>query len=45
MAMHREANDKVFAQISQILQKGGKEAVVEAIGGPVCQSGFQRLNG
>ena len=45
MAKHREANDKVFAQIAAAIQKGGKEAVIEAIGGPVCQSGFQRLNG
>ena len=45
MAKHREANDKVFYQIAQAIKKGGKEAVIEAIGGPVCQSGFQRLNG
>ena len=37
--------DKVFYTISQILKKGGKEAVMEAIGGPVCQTGFQRLIG
>ena len=45
MAKHREANDRVFAQIGEALKKGGVEAVKEAIGGPVCQSGFQRLNG
>ena len=45
LAIHREAVDKVFYQISEILKKGGKEAVLEAIGGPVCQTGFQRLIG
>ncbi len=45
LAIHREAVDKVFAQIAQILKTGGKEAVLEAIGGPVCQAGFQRLIG
>jgi glutamate-1-semialdehyde aminotransferase len=45
LAIHREAIDKVFCQIAAILQKGGKEAVLEAIGGPVCQTGFQRLIG
>lgn len=43
LALHREAIDKVFYQISRILQKGGKEAVLEAIGGPVAQTGFKRL--
>ena len=43
LAIHREAIDKVFCQIGQILKKGGKEAVLEAIGGPVCLSGFKRL--
>ena len=43
LAIHREAIDKVFYQIGQILKKGGKEAVLEAIGGPVCLSGFKRL--
>lgn len=41
--LHRTAVDKVFYQIGEVLKKGGKEAVLEAIGGPVCQSGFQRL--
>lgn len=35
--------DRVFGEISDILKKGGKEAIVEAIGGDVCQSGFKRL--
>lgn len=39
---HRVAIDKVFAQIAEI-QKGGLEAILEAIGGPVCLSGFARL--
>jgi len=43
LAQHREAIDKVFYQISQIVKKGGKEAVLEAIGGPVAQTGFKRL--
>ena len=43
MALHREAIDKVFYQIGQIIRKGGKEAILEAIGGPVCNSGFKRL--
>ena len=43
LTLHREAVDRVFEQIGQILRKGGKEAVLEAIGGPVCQTGFKRL--
>lgn len=43
--LHRTALDKVFYQIGQIIRKGGKEAILEAIGGPVCQTGFQRLIG
>ena len=42
LAKYRVAIDKVFAQIAEI-QKGGKEAILEAIGGPVCLSGFARL--
>jgi glutamate-1-semialdehyde aminotransferase len=42
LAKYRVAIDKVFAQIAEI-QKGGKEAILEAIGGPVCLSGFKRL--
>jgi hypothetical protein len=45
LQLHRTAIDKVFYQIGQIYKAGGKEAVTEAIGGPVCQTGFQRLNG
>ena len=43
LKIHREALDKVFAEIAAIVKKGGKEAVIEAIGGPVCQTGFARL--
>ena len=45
MELHRTALDKVFYQMSEAVKKGGKEAVLEAIGGPVCQTGFQRLIG
>ena len=43
LALHREVIDKVFYQIGETLRKGGKEAILEAIGGPVCNSGFKRL--
>jgi len=43
LAIHREVIDKVFCQIAQIIKKGGKEAVLEAIGGPVRMTGFKRL--
>ncbi len=43
LALHREVIDKVFCQIGEIIKKGGKEAILEAIGGPVCNSGFKRL--
>lgn len=43
MDRYREAIDKVFETISEIIKKGGKEAVVEALEGKVCQSGFKRL--
>ena len=43
LALHREVIDKVFYQIGEIIKKGGKEAILEAIGGPVCLSGFKRL--
>ena len=43
LAQHRETIDKVFYQISQVVKKGGKEAILEAIGGPVAQTGFKRL--
>ena len=45
LALYRTAIDKVFYQIAEILKKGGKETILEAIGGPVCQTGFQRLIG
>ena len=43
LELHREVLDKVFCQIGEIIKKGGKEAILEAIGGPVCHSGFARL--
>ena len=43
LTIHREVIDKVFCQIGEIIRKGGKEAILEAIGGPVCLSGFKRL--
>lgn len=43
LALYREAIDQVFAQIAATIRKGGREAVLEAIGGPVCQTDFQRL--
>lgn len=43
LKIHREALDKVFAKIGEIIKKGGKEAIREEIGGPVCQTGFARL--
>ena len=43
LALHREALDRVFGKIGKILKAGGIETVREAIGGPVCQSGFKRL--
>ncbi|MCI8525481.1 MAG: aminotransferase class III-fold pyridoxal phosphate-dependent enzyme [Oscillospiraceae bacterium] len=41
--LHRAALDRVFARIAGIWRAGGEEAVLAAIGGPVCQSGFKRL--
>lgn len=38
-----EAVDKVFGKISDLMKKGGKEAVLEALDGKVCQTGFKRL--
>ncbi len=43
LQLHREAVDRVFAKISQVLAAGSRTAVLEAIGGPVCQAGFGRL--
>lgn len=45
MYAYGEAIDRVFGEIADILRKGGVEAVLEAIGGPVCHSGFSRLIG
>lgn len=43
LTLYRAAIDKVFYHISEAIKKGGKESVLEAIGGPVCQTGFKRL--
>ncbi len=43
LALYRDAMDKVFYKIRTILDKGGIEAVLEALDGKVCQSGFKRL--
>ncbi len=43
LQLHREALDKVFLKISRILARNSREAILEAIGGPVCQAGFGRL--
>lgn len=40
---YKAAMDNVFCKISEILKKGGEEAVLEAIDGKVCQTGFKRL--
>ena len=38
-----EAVDKVFTKISELIKKGGKEAILEALDGEICQTGFKRL--
>lgn len=43
LAKYNEAIDKVFAKIAATYKAGGREAILEAIGGPVCQTGFKRL--
>ncbi len=43
LAKYRVAIDKVFGIIAELLKKGDREAIVEAIGGPVRHSGFARL--
>jgi len=43
MAKYEEAIDAVFAEMRSVLDKEDYDALVEAIGGPVCQSGFKRL--
>ncbi len=41
--LHREAVDRVFAKIAEIVKKGDLQEILDAIGGPVCQTGFARL--
>jgi len=35
--------DRVFGKIAAVLAKGSREAILKAIGGPVCHAGFARL--
>jgi len=42
LALHRVAIDHVFEKLGKIIPQG-KQAILDAIGGPVCQSGFKRL--
>lgn len=43
MELYYDAIDKVFAEIKEVLDKNDYQAILDAIGGPVCQSGFARL--
>lgn len=43
LALYREAMDRVFGKIATVLAKGSREAILEAIGGPVCHTDFARL--
>ncbi len=43
LELHRAAVDTVFGEMAAILRKGNRQAILDAIGGPVCQSGFGRL--
>ena len=43
MKKYESAIDSVFAQMSEILKTDDYNALLDAIGGPVCQSGFKRL--
>jgi hypothetical protein len=43
MAKYEVAIDKVFARMSEILKKNDYNILLDAIGGPICQSGFKRL--
>ena len=43
VALYASAIDRVFAQIAAVLAKNDYQAVLDAIGGPVCQTGFARL--
>ena len=42
LALHREAIDHVFEKLGKIIPQG-EQAILDAIGGPVCQTGFKRL--
>ena len=41
--LYEAAVDRVFAKMSEVLAKNDYNALLDAIGGPVCQSGFKRL--
>lgn len=43
LSWHREVLDRVFEKIGETLRDGDEERIRQAIGGPVCQSGFARL--
>lgn len=43
MAAYEKAIDSVFAEMSEVLANNDYNALLSAIGGPVCQSGFKRL--
>lgn len=43
MEQYYAAIDRVFAKMHAVLEKDSRDAILEAIGGPVCQSGFARL--
>lgn len=43
MDLYYVAVDEVFAEMKAILDKNDYQALLDAIGGPVCQSGFARL--
>ena len=43
MNKYYDAMDIVFAQMKKVLDKNDYQAILDAIGGPVCQSGFARL--
>ena len=40
---YEKAIDSVFAEMSEVLANNDYNALLSAIGGPVCQSGFKRL--
>ena len=43
MLAYEKAIDSVFAEMSEVLANNDYNALLSAIGGPVCQSGFKRL--